>query len=90
MVLTILILVALILTFVTILLATYFPFKYNSFKDYLIKTFAEDNIHCHFRLVMTLFLFIIWFIVSAATYNTFIDKSNPNYYKNGNNNRPKA
>ena len=37
-------------------------------------------------LGLQLCLFLVFFISAAATYNTFIDKNNPNYYKNQINN----
>lgn len=55
--------------------------------DKPIKTFKmmflnKDEDYVLFNFGMAVILFTVMFLASAATYNTFIDKNNPNYYKN--------
>jgi hypothetical protein len=79
MVLTALILTALVLSFMfsvgLVMMVSEKGFKYS------IKfMYSEDWIDVYLGLQLCFFL--VFFLASAATYNTFIDKSNPNYYKN--------
>jgi hypothetical protein len=55
--------------------------------DYsVVKTFkfmfcGKHEEYIMFNIFMSLLLFLVMFLASAATYNTYIDKSNPHYFK---------
>ena len=80
-----LIIISIILTLGFFITCTYLNHItiYNSKKiTYLkrMKTLLKDETIMMFYMCIILFLII--FITTSATYNTFIDKSNPNYYTN--------
>ena len=41
----------------------------------------KDKDYVMFNCLLSLVLFMVMFLTSAATYNTYIDKDNPHYFK---------
>jgi hypothetical protein len=75
------IIVSLLLTL--ILLLTFIYFNFSSIKEGIKFMFlTNDDLYSTYNFAMSLMLFLVLFITTSATYNTFIDKNNPNYYKN--------
>ncbi len=81
MVLTCLILVSIILVALCICVLG-LMFNNNPIQMFRSMFLGNDETHTGFNFIMVLLLFLVMFVGTAATYNTFIDKDNPNYYKN--------
>jgi phosphotransferase system glucose/maltose/N-acetylglucosamine-specific IIC component len=55
----------------------------DTFKQAFKRMFlGKDENYVMFNIFMCMCLFLVMFVTCAATYNTYIDKTNPNYYKN--------
>lgn len=55
-----------------------------SIKEHIKWVFSKNRTqgYAEFNIIMMMFLFVIYLIGGIAYYNTYIDKTNPNYYKN--------